>query len=120
MAHYAYLSPEDLTVKEVIVGPDPGNEPEGFDTWEDYFTSKGRGPVKRTSYNTVGGVHYNPKTGAESKDQSKAFRKNYASVGGRYDETLDAFIPPKPNPNEEVSDWVLNEETCLWEPVSEA
>lgn len=38
------------------------------------------------------------------------FRKHYAAVGYRYDETLDAFIPPKP-----YESWVLNEETCEWE-----
>ena len=38
------------------------------------------------------------------------FRKNYAGIGSRYDEDLDAFIPPKP-----YSSWNLNEETCQWE-----
>ena len=39
------------------------------------------------------------------------FRKNYAGIGYTYDEGRDAFIPPKPYPS-----WILNEETCLWEP----
>ena len=37
-------------------------------------------------------------------------RKNYAGVGYQYDQTRDAFIPPKP-----FNSWILNEETCLWE-----
>ena len=37
-------------------------------------------------------------------------RKNYAGVGFTYDQTRDAFIPPKP-----FNSWILNEETCLWE-----
>ena len=37
-------------------------------------------------------------------------RKNYAGIGYTYDEARDAFIPPKPEGN-----WVLNEDTCLWE-----
>ena len=37
-------------------------------------------------------------------------RKNYAGIGFRYDEDLDAFIPPKT-----FSSWSLNEETCQWE-----
>jgi len=41
---------------------------------------------------------------------NQSFRKNYASVGGTYDEDRDAFIPPKPN-----ADAILNEESCLWE-----
>lgn len=39
------------------------------------------------------------------------FRKNYASKNYTYDSTLDAFIPPKP-----YDSWVLNEETCRWDP----
>ena len=37
-------------------------------------------------------------------------RKNYAGVGYTYDESRDAFIPPKDYPS-----WTLNETTCLWE-----
>ena len=37
-------------------------------------------------------------------------RKNYAGIGYQYDETRDAFIPPKP-----FNSWVLNEDTCRWE-----
>ena len=66
---------------------------------------------RQTSYNTRGGVHYNAETGEVSEDQSKAFRKNYAGVGYTFDEERDAFIPPKP-----YESWVLNEDTCLWEP----
>ncbi len=38
-------------------------------------------------------------------------RKNYAGIGYTYDEGRDAFIPPK-----SYNSWILNEETCLWEP----
>ena len=64
----------------------------------------------QTSYNTRGGVHYDPATNEPSVDQSKALRKNYAGLGYTYDEGRDAFIPPKP-----YSSWLLNEDTCLWE-----
>lgn len=37
-------------------------------------------------------------------------RKNYASVGYAYDQSRDAFIPPKPDGD----GWVLDEETCRW------
>jgi len=61
---------------------------------------------KQTSYNTVGGVHNNNGT---------PFRKNHAGIGYTYDETRDAFIPPKPN----LPSWILNEDTCNWEaPIS--
>ncbi len=62
----------------------------------------------QTSYNTHGGIHYAP-NGIES-DGGLALRKNYAGVGYTYDETLDAFIPPKP-----YDSWLLDEPTCLWE-----
>jgi hypothetical protein len=40
-------------------------------------------------------------------------RKNYAGIGYSYDQTRDAFIPPKP----EEGEWILNEDTCLWDKV---
>ena len=63
----------------------------------------------KTSYNTNGGVYYDPKTGERSSDQSKALRKNFAGVGYIYDEAKDAFIPPQPYPS-----WTLDDQTCLW------
>ena len=36
-------------------------------------------------------------------------RKNYAGIGYTYDETLDAFIAPKP-----YASWLLNETTAQW------
>ena len=65
----------------------------------------------QTSYNTRGGVHYDPATGEPSADQSKALRKNYAGLGYTYDAQRDAFIPPKPYPS-----WTLDETSCLWQP----
>jgi hypothetical protein len=38
------------------------------------------------------------------------FRKNYAVIGGTYDASRDAFIPPKPHPS-----WVLHDEFFVWE-----
>lgn len=40
-----------------------------------------------------------------------SFRKNFAGIGHRYDAALDAFIAPAP-----FGSWVLNEDTCIWEP----
>ena len=56
---------------------------------------------KQTSYNTHGGVHNNGGT---------PFRKNHAGIDYTYDETRNAFIPPKP-----YNSWILNEQTCLWD-----
>ena len=59
---------------------------------------------KQTSYNTHGGVHDNGGT---------PLRKNHAGIGYTYDEDRDAFIPPKP-----FNSWILNEDTCLWEEIT--
>ena len=105
MAHYAELD-ETLTVTQVFVGRNEDDLPEGVDNWEDYYARPGF-TVKRTSYNTRGGVHYTD--GEPSEDQSKAFRGNYAGIGFIYNEELDAFIPPKPS-----EDATLDEATFSW------
>jgi hypothetical protein len=64
----------------------------------------------QTSYNTRGGVHYDPVTGEPSADQTKALRKNYAGIGYTYDSTLDAFIAPKPWPS-----WQLDTTKGIWQ-----
>ena len=104
MAHYAFLN-ENYIVTEVIVGKDEIN----FD-WEQYYAIKKGQSCKRTSYNTRGGIYYNPITNLPDEDQSKSFRKNFAGIGYKYDRIRDAFIPPQP-----YLSWVLNEETCRWE-----
>ena len=42
---------------------------------------------------------------------NKTIRKNYAGIGYTYDEDKDSFIPKKP-----YQSWILNENTCLWQP----
>lgn len=102
MAHFAKI--DNLhTVVFVTVGRDEDNELE--------LCARTGDTYRQTSYNTRGGIHYDPVTGEPSADQSKAFRKNYAGIGYTYDPVRDAFIPPKPYPS-----WILNEQTCLWEP----
>ena len=66
----------------------------------------------QTSYNTRGGIHYQPNSNIPSEDQSKSLRKNYAGIGFQYDQQRNAFIPPKPI---EFFSFILNEQTCLWE-----
>lgn len=97
MAHYAFLNMQNV-VTEVIVGKD---ETDGNINWEIHYGNIREQVCKRTSYNTSGGVHKNGGT---------PFRKNYAGIGYTYDESRDAFIPPKP-----YDSWTLNETSCLWE-----
>jgi hypothetical protein len=94
MAHYAFLD-ENNIVTEVIVGKEESN----FNWEQQYGMFRGQ-LCKRTSYNTIGGVHQLGGT---------PFRKNFAGIGYTYDETRDAFIAPKP-----FNSWILNEDTCLW------
>jgi hypothetical protein len=99
MGHFAKVV--NGKVAQVIVA-----EPEFFET----FVDSSPGEWIQTSYNTHGGVHYNPSSNEPSDDQSKALRKNYAGFNYTYDKVRDAFIPPQSFPS-----WTLNEETCLWE-----
>ena len=97
MAHFAKVL--DGTVTQVIVA-----EPEFFDK----FIDSSPGEWIQTSYNTRGGVHYDPNTG--EADGGVALRKNYAGIGFAYDADRDAFIPPKP-----YASWTLDNASCLWE-----
>ena len=106
MAHYAFLD-ENNIVTQVIVGK---NEEEDGGDWERRYSLITGQICKRTSYNTRGGVYYVNDTNQPHDDQSKAFRKNYASKSYYYCQIRDAFIPPKP-----FNSWKLNETTCLWE-----
>jgi hypothetical protein len=98
MAHYAQIDSDNLVVA-VFVGRDEDDLADGVTDWETYYAPDGY-IVKRTSYNTYGGVH---------SGGGVPLRMNYASVGYTYNEERDAFIPPKPD-----GEWVLDEDTCLW------
>ena len=104
MSHYAQLDKNNVVVFVIHAKSDDK---------ENEFTESTSQVWKQTSYNTRGGVHYNPETGKPSDDQTKALRYNYAGIGFTYDETKGtdgAFIPPKP-----FDSWELDEATCLWE-----
>lgn len=97
MAHFAKLNENNLVIEVHVVNnedvlnlPFPESEPYGIAFLTQW--SGGYDRWRQTSYNSN-------------------FRKNYAGVGFVYDLTRDAFIPPKP-----FESWLLNEETCLWEP----
>ena len=100
MAHFAKLGVGDIVEKVHVVSNDVATtEQAGIDFLNNLYNT--RDVFKQTSYNTYGGEH---------KLGGTPFRKNYATIGGTYDSSRDAFIPPKPH-----SSWVLNETTCQWE-----
>lgn len=87
MSHFAEID-ENNKVINLVVGP--YNDLAGDEGYSWLVQNLGGRWVK-TSYNA-------------------RIRKNYAVIGGVYDEDRDAFIGPKP-----YDSWVLNEETCQWE-----
>ena len=100
MAHFSKLGTGNIVEKVEIVSNDVATtEQAGIDFLNNLYKTKD--VWKQTSYNTQGGVH---------KLGGTPFRKNYGSIGFKYDQTRDAFIPPKP-----YNSWILNEDTCLWE-----
>ena len=107
MAHFAEIHPTNKMVLRVVVIDDD------FQIQGEEYCAEGWGGVwKQTSYNTRGGVYYDPETGEPAEDQSKALRKNFAGPGMIYDEDLDAFYWP--NVPVDTPSWVFDEETCTW------
>tara|TARA_Y100001938_G_scaffold145016_1_gene220829 strand:- start:58 stop:438 length:381 start_codon:yes stop_codon:yes gene_type:complete len=101
MAHFAKLGAGNIVVAVHIVSNDIATtEQAGIDFLNNLY--KSRDIWRQTSYNTYAGEHSLGGT---------PFRKNFAGVGYRYDQTKDAFIPPQP-----YNSWKLNETTCIWDP----
>ncbi len=86
MSHFAKISGSNNVVTEVIVSE------------QDFINSGKVGD----SFNWV------------QTSYNNNFRKNFATVGGTYDKTRDAFIAPQPEPSASIP-YVLNEDTCRWE-----
>ena len=95
MAHFAKLDENNIVVL-VVKGrqEDDGKETE--------ISTRTGDTYKQTSYNTKGGVH---------RKGGTPLRKNYAGVGYTYREDLNGFVAPC-----KFNTWILNEETCKWEP----
>ena len=96
MAHFCKLGVGNIVEQVVVVNNEvitdnDGNEQEqlGVDFLNNVYGT--RDVWKQTSYNGN-------------------FRKNFAGIDWHYDQTKDAFIPPRP-----FQSWILNETTCLWE-----
>lgn len=104
MAHFAEIDASNIVIRVVVLDDkdtqdESGNEVETVGA--KYLSDGFGGTWKKTSYNTVGGVH---------KLSGTPFRKNYAGKGYTYDAAKDAFIPLQPYPS-----WTLTEDTCQWD-----
>lgn len=97
MAHFAQIDNENKVVQVIVIGnkdclDENGNESESVGiNFCKSILGKDVNWVQ-TSYNNN-------------------FRVRFAYKGCTYNETLDAFIPPKPYPS-----WTLNENTLDWDP----
>ena len=114
MAHYAKLDENNIVVKvNVIDNQEVENNGGDRSAQAEQYVSDtyGGGTWKQTSYNTNIGKYYNPETGLEDEDQSKAYRKNYAGIGYIYHSDIDAFSPPQPH-----ASWTLHSTTARWQP----
>ena len=90
MAHFAKLGVGNIIERVEVVSNDVAtDEQTGVDFLNNLYGT--RDTWKQTSYNNN-------------------IRKNFAGIGYTYDQTRDAFIPPKP-----FNSWTLDEDTCLWE-----
>jgi len=135
MSHFAEISGSNNIVTRVIVAEQGFIDSGAVGTGSNWI---------QTSYNTHGGVHYEPNSNIPSpviyQDASGssyttleeanasgsgtitpvsqsitlALRKNYAGTGYTYDRSRDAFISPQPEPSGSIP-FILNEDSCLWE-----
>ena len=86
MAHFAKLGTGNIVERVEVVSNDIATtEQAGVEFLQNLY--KDISAWKQTSYNTRGGEHIMGGT---------PFRKNYAGIGYIYNQTKDAFIPPKP------------------------
>jgi hypothetical protein len=115
MAHWAEID-ENNTVLRVTVGDN--DDPAGDEGYQWLLDNLG-GTWIKTSFNSIGGVHYLPdnerdENGNRIPSGKPHLRYNYACIGFIYDSIRDAFIPQKPEFGD-PSMWVFSEETCQWE-----
>jgi hypothetical protein len=114
MAHWAQIDDNNKVVQIIKI-----NDEDYDDEGKKWVAQNLEGKWIKTSINTKGGIHYDQD---DKPDGGIALRKNYAIIGGSYDESKDAFIAPKPEPFKKKNgdiliDYVLNEESCLWEQI---
>lgn len=95
MAHFAEIGLDNKVLRVIVVNNNElldENHTEQESKGADFCRNLFGGTWIQTSYNGT-------------------IRKNFAGVGFTYDTQRDAFVPPKP-----FDSWLLDEETCRWEP----
>jgi hypothetical protein len=111
MAHFAKIDENNIVENVIVVhNTDVMNLefPESEVVGLEFLSSIGLdGRWLQTSINTFAGVHWTDTTRVTPDNSKPAIRKNYAAIGGTYDEDKDAFIYPKPYPSWELDDNLL-------------
>jgi len=102
MAHFALLDGDNIVTTVIVMRDD-------FDGDEESVSRFFNAICRQTSYNTRGGVYYDPSTGLPSA-RKEPMRKNYAGIGWIFDANRNAFIPPRP-----PGPCALNEVTGQWD-----
>ncbi len=95
MAHFAELNEDNIVLRVIVVNNEDCLDANGVELEE---------VGAAFCHNLLGGIW-------KQTSYNGSFRKNYAGNGYKYDAEKDAFISPKP-----FSKWILNEDTCQWEP----
>lgn len=94
MAHFAELDANNVVLRVIVVGNKDTADATGVEKEHIGAAFCERllgGRWVQTSYNAN-------------------IRKNYAGIGYTFNESIDAFVPPKPFPS-----WLLNETTAQWQ-----
>lgn len=92
MAHFAKLDENNIVIDIIVVSNEVLKDENGVEIEQrgiDFCKSLDDGNWVQTSY-------------------TQSFRKNFASIGAKYDSRLDAFIPPIPYPS-----WTIDEIRCI-------
>ena len=124
MAHFTRIKKSDNTVMQVVVICNTevafNGDPAGEAHCQKLFkTDPNEFYWKQTSFNTALGKHYSLVDGVkvESEDQSKAFRKNYASKGMFFDADKDMFYFGRTETG--MKGWTFDDEKGAWMPPSD-
>tara|TARA_R100001132_G_C3259199_1_gene83827 strand:+ start:145 stop:684 length:540 start_codon:yes stop_codon:yes gene_type:complete len=125
MAHFAKLNANGAVIKIHVVNNNDAPTEEAGIKFLQTLNKETDTIYKQTSYNTHLRVHYTQEHYPEghenegklipSEDQSKAFRGNYAAIGGHYDEVKDIFVGKKP-----YLSWESYDDNGMWLPVTPA
>ncbi len=117
MAHFAKIDPDtNLVLTVVVINNSDCVDSDGVEQesiGQAFLEKSGNWPAAnwiKTSYNTKLNQYWEPNGIDLAADQSKAFRGNFATVGGEWDSTNQIFWNIKPFPS-----WVKNVSTAQWE-----